>query len=114
MRVGDPPWGVKISAKISLRLDLRIPSRRKLRKRMGHPPGARVGVGCVSLRLEPRYSPNLHHRVWALIDLHPSLFVIGVAAIAAPLPVLWFEQQSALRRIAMRVPQLLDALALAP
>ena len=48
-----------------------------------------------------------------MIDLHPSLFVIGVAAITAPLPLLWFEQRSALQRIAMHVPQLLDPLALA-
>jgi tRNA U34 5-methylaminomethyl-2-thiouridine-forming methyltransferase MnmC len=40
--------------------------------------------------------------------------VIGVAAVAAPLPLLWFEQQSALQRIAMHVAQLLDPLALAP
>jgi hypothetical protein len=42
------------------------------------------------------------------------LFVIGVAAIAAPLPLLWFEQQSALHRIAMRIAQLLDPLAFGP
>ena len=40
--------------------------------------------------------------------------MIGVAAIAAPLPLLWFEQQSAIQRIAMHVAQLLDSLALAP
>jgi hypothetical protein len=40
--------------------------------------------------------------------------VIGAAAIAAPLPLLWFERQSALKRIAMHIAQLLDPLARAP
>ena len=42
------------------------------------------------------------------------MFVIGVAVIAAPLLLLWFEQQSALQRLAMHIAQLLDPLALAP
>jgi hypothetical protein len=41
------------------------------------------------------------------------LLVIGVAAIAAPLLLLWLEEQSALQPIAMHMAQLLDPLALA-
>jgi hypothetical protein len=64
--------------------------------------------------LADRCIPGFSGNAISLIDLHPSLFVIGVAVIAAPLPLLWFEQQSALQRIAMHIAQLLDPLALAP
>jgi hypothetical protein len=70
----------------------------------------RAGV----VRFQLCYSPNVHHRLGPLIDLQPSLFVIGVAAIAAPFPLLGLEHQSAPHRIAMHVAQVLDPLALAP
>ncbi|SRR5579871_1251202 len=84
--------------------------------RVAHPfaPFAK-GWGVDALPLKPlRHVPHSHYSLRPLIQLHDTLFSQCVAAIAAPNPLLRFQHQSSLHRIAMHIPQLLYTLALAP
>ena len=67
------------------------------------------GFSCVAFHRSDSYS-----RLSPLIDEHRPALSIHVGTKAAPCPLLWFCDQSALHWVAVHVAQLFDALLLVP